>query len=127
MEVVRATAHHERLCLEQSLARQVRVEYDIPLNDFGDVIRVRFVREGKLVVDHVAQYEALIDGAYRPVVRYDGSHGQPHRDILDWTGATIEKRWAPVGTTTNLALTEGIHDIVLNWPGYLDDFLRRRP
>ena len=105
----------------------MRVEYEFPLNERGDFGRVRIVRAGKTVVDYVVQYEALIDGVYRPIIRCDGSHGQPHCDILNWEGATIEKRWAPVGTTANTALTEAIRDIASNWPIYLDDYLQRRP
>jgi hypothetical protein len=99
----------------------------MPLNERGDTVRVRIVRVGRTVVDFVVQYEAYIDEEYRPLVRYDGRHDRPHRDLLDWNGETIEKRWATTGTTNNEALTDAIDDIRRNWEEYLDGFLRRRP
>jgi hypothetical protein len=113
--------------MEWSFAQLVRQEFDIPLEDWGRVIRVRIVREAKTVVDFVAQYEAFIDGRYRPVIRYDGSHGRPHRDTLGWNGETIDKRWAPPGMTYNHALTVAIDDIEAHAEDYLVAFLRRRP
>jgi hypothetical protein len=89
-------------------------------------MRVRITRERKRVLDFVVQYEAFIDEAFRPVVRHDGSHGVSHRDLLDWSGATIDKRWAAEGTTMNDALNEAIRDIQSNWEYYRAEFLRRR-
>ena len=108
------------------MSRTVRIEYEPTLNTFGDVMRVRITREKKQVLDFVVQYEALTDGVFRVVVRYDGSHGVPHRDLLDWSSATIDKRWAADGTTMNDALTEAIRDIQSNWEYYRVEFLRRR-
>ena len=104
-----------------------RRDFTFPLNPRGDILRVRFACEGKEVLEFVVQYEAMIDGELRPVVRYDGSHGHPHRDTLDWDGTTINKRWAPVGTMNADALTAAIDDLQSNWPRYLEAFLRRRP
>lgn len=105
----------------------VRVEFDIPVNAGGDVIRVRIVRAGKVVADFVAQYEAFIDGMHRPVLRYDGSHDRPHCDILGWHGETIEKVWLPDGTSHNDALRLAIGDIPHNWGRHRAGFLRRQP
>ena len=109
------------------LPREVREEFGIGLDRLGHVIRVRFVRVAKTVGDFVVQYEVLVDGQYRQVVRYEGSHGHPYRDILDWDGNTIAKRWAPPGTTNNQALTDAINDIIANSDRYFADFLKRRP
>jgi hypothetical protein len=109
------------------LTGSTRENFYIPLNPRGDAIRVRIVRQGKTFVDFVIQYEAFIDGRYRPVVRYDGSHGTPHRDTLDWDDETIKKDWDLEATTHNDAVTEAIDDIQANWERYLDGFLRRRP
>lgn len=109
------------------MARPVRVEFVDTVNRFGDLMRVRMTRDQKWVVDFVVQYEALIDGTFLAVVRHDGSHGIPHRDLLNWSGETIDKRWAAAGTTMNAALTEAIRDIRLNWEYYREEFLRRRP
>jgi hypothetical protein len=109
------------------LARQVRREFVAPVNEFGDIMRVRMNRDHNMVVDFVVQFEALIDESFLPVVRYDGSHGVPHRDLLDWSGKTIDKHWAAEGTTMGDALTEAIRDIRSNWEYYREAFLRRRP
>ena len=84
------------------------------------------VKKAKTIVDFVVQYEAYIDGQYRQIVRYDGSHGRPHFDVLDGDGETIEKHWAPLGTTNNQALTDAIHDIDANSDRYFAEYLQRR-
>lgn len=84
------------------------------------------VREGKNVVDFVVQLEAYIDDRFRPIIRYNGSHGHPHRDTLDWNGETIEKRWAPPGTTNSHVVTEAIKEVSANAERYIAEFLRRR-
>ena len=98
----------------------------IPLGPSGDGIRVRIVTEGRTVLDFTVQYEAYIEGEYRPVVRYD-CHLGPHRDTLDWSGRTIHKHWMPKGISYNQALDDATADIEANWERYRDDFLRRRP
>lgn len=104
----------------------MRDEFAVPLKVQGSVVRVRMVREGKTVVDFVVQFEAFVDDRFRPIVRYNGSHGYPHRDTLDWVGETIEKQWAPPGSTNNQVLTEAIHDVSVNAERYIAEFLRRR-
>lgn len=52
----------------------------------GDVMRVRWTHERDTIVAFTVQYEALIEGQYYPVVRYDTAHGRPHRDTLAWNG-----------------------------------------
>lgn len=74
----------------------------------------------------LAQYEALIEGEYRPVIRYAGRHGRPHCDVLDWNGQTIDKIWAPAGTTNNQAFTQAIRDIRENWKQHRNAFQERR-
>lgn len=81
------------------------------LNPFGDILRVAMIRQGKMVVHFVAEYEAFIDGEHRPVVRYDCSHDRPHRDTLSWSGRGMPKRWIPEGPTRNQALTDAVDDI----------------
>lgn len=109
------------------MARQVRVEFDIDLKRGGHVIRVRFVRSAKTIGDFVVQLETYAMGHYRPVVRYDGSHGHPHRDLLDWNGKTIAKAWAAPGTSNNQALTDAIDDLHANADRYVTEFLKRQP
>lgn len=112
---------------ELPVTRNVRVEYDINLQGEGRVVRVRFVRTAKTIGDFVVQLETHLDGQFRPVVRYDGSHGHPHRDLLDWDGETIEKRWSPGGMTNSQALTDAIYGLVTNAEQYMVEFVKRRP
>lgn len=106
---------------------EIREEFDIPLNDLGDFTRVRILRQGKQILDFLAQYEALIDNVSYPVIRYDGRHGHPHQDVLDWNGNTIAKVWAPFGMTNGQALTDAIDDISANWEHYRKRFMEMRP
>lgn len=104
------------------------VDYTVLLDPLqGDILRVRIRTERGRVVDFVVQYELELAGLPAPVVRYDGSHGRGHRDVLDRRGATIvgRKRWLPEEWTLEQALAYGRQDLLQNWPRYRDDFLRR--
>lgn len=92
----------------------------------GNRIRYRILTERGRVVDFVVQYETLIEGLYRPVVRYDGSHGRGHRDILNMRGETIDKWWLPDHMDLNDALAYGSEDLRANWKQYRDRFLERQ-
>ena len=48
-----------------------------------DFLRVRFFVEQGSVMRFVVQYEAIVDVEYYPVLRYDSSHDQAHRDVLN--------------------------------------------
>ncbi|RLD57576.1 MAG: hypothetical protein DRJ05_09480 [Bacteroidetes bacterium] len=45
-------------------------------------IRMRITVENGKVVDIVVQYETLIEGKWKTIVRYDCAHGFFHRDVL---------------------------------------------
>lgn len=98
---------------------------DGTLEDPEDLLRVRIVTDRGIVVDFVAQYEVVLDGKHYPVVRYDGSHGRGHRDLLDRYGETIDKRWMAENITLGQALTFGIQDIRARWERYRGEFLAR--
>ena len=91
------------------------------------MLEVWFVTDGPTVNGFVVKLETVIDGRYREVIRFDGAHGRPHRDTLNWHGRVVHKRWAPIGTTYNQALTDAIDDITENWERYINAFLKRRP
>lgn len=94
----------------------------------GDEIRVRVRYEGRHVVDFSIQLVALVNQTYRPVARYDCSHGSaPHRDILDWDGHTIRKTPMRESISYNEAFDEALDELMENWPRYIHDFLRTRP
>lgn len=77
------------------------------------------------VVRFVVQYETLVEGEWRPVVRYDTAHGFPHVDKVSPDGA-VEK--IPL-LTTDLAeaLTVADQDIEENWERYKAGFLKGKP
>jgi len=99
--------------------------YRADLGSGVDFIRVRIQVERGEVIRYTAQQEADVGDQTLAMLRYDSAHGRPHRDLLDWCGAVIEKRWVPA-STMSAALTEAIVDIRANWPTYRDDFERRR-
>ena len=95
------------------------------VDDDGDVVRVHFVKNGPFIIRFTVQYETLINGKYKPVVRYDTAHGFAHRDTLDWHGETVH--WQPMHDRDDFraALTEAITDLTTNWQRYRSEFLRR--
>lgn len=77
------------------------------------------------VVQFVVQYETFVEGAWRPVVRYDTAHGFPHIDRIAPDG-TLEK----ISLLTNdlgEALTFADHDIDEHWEQYKAAYMARRP
>ncbi|MDP9356047.1 MAG: hypothetical protein M3R02_12345 [Chloroflexota bacterium] len=104
-------------------------EFFRPIGSPGDTLRVRITIDRGEVTAFVIQYEAWIEGAHRPVVRYDTAHGKAHRDMLDWNGSTIDKVWAWEGAdlSYNEALDSAASDLINNWAAYREDFLRRKP
>lgn len=106
-------------------------QYHVPDIDYVEAlpyfnrIRYRIKTDRGTVVDFVVQYEMLMGESYQPVVRYDGSHGQGHRDILDIRGETIDKRWLPEHMDLGACLDYGRDDLRANWESYRDRFLER--
>jgi len=81
-----------------------------------DRYRLYCVTEKGHVVVFRVQYEALIDGEWRPIVRYDTAHGFPHRDLLH-PNRPEEKMEYP-GWSNAEVLTLGQEDIKRNWQTY---------
>jgi len=73
------------------------------------------IAKGQVVVFRV-QYEAFIEGKWRPIVRYDTAHGFPHRDLLH-PNRPAEKMECP-GWSNAEVLTLGQEDIKRNWQTY---------
>lgn len=88
-----------------------------------DRIRVDFDLERRDVLRFVVQYETRIDNEFRPVVRYDTAHGQPHRDILGRNGQLISKDWLPNHWTLARCLTHAQDDLRAHWRTYHADFM----
>ena len=76
--------------------------------------------EDNKVVEFRIQFEALIDGRWVVIVRYDSAHGRPHRDIMHPDGSET-KEWLDPYSKAEV-LTIGQRDIMENWPAYRERF-----
>jgi hypothetical protein len=100
-------------------------EYVKPLGKSGkDRLRIRFSSERGKIVDLVVQYETLHANEWRPVVRYDCTHGFFHRDVMFFRS---EKEKESV-TIENLndAFSYAEQDIRDHWQLYKSRFFGRR-
>lgn len=97
-------------------------EYEFPLPVPGDRVTVRFRAAKGKIADFAVQYFSEIDGIAYEIVRYDGSHGHPHRDTLDHRGRVVRKTW--LDTDHNTAMTDAIDDLTDHWERYREDFRR---
>ncbi len=89
----------------------------VPLGESdSDRYRLYCVTERGQVAIFRVQYEAFIDGEWRPIVRYDTAHGFPHRDLLHHNRPR-EKTEYP-GRSNAEVLTFGQEDIKRNWQTY---------
>jgi hypothetical protein len=88
-----------------------------PLSEeLEDRLRVSAFRKKAEVVKFVVQYEALINDSWRPIVRYDTSHGFAHKDIIHYRGE-VDKQ--PLSFQDfNIALTFAIQDLKTSWKWY---------
>lgn len=55
-----------------------------------DRLRVYARKEKGQIFQFVVQYEALIFGDWKPIVRYDTAHGFAHKDIIKASGEVIK-------------------------------------
>lgn len=81
-----------------------------------DRMRVEAVKEKGIILSFVVQYEALINKRWRPVIRYDTSHGFAHKDILHPNG---KKDKQPLFFHDfNTAFTFAVDDLKTTWRWY---------
>jgi hypothetical protein len=73
------------------------------------------LERGKIVRFSI-QYEALIEGKWQAVVRYDTAHGRPHKDIVHPDGTQTKQEFH--GYARSEVLTIGERDIKANWQRY---------
>ena len=84
--------------------------------DLQDRLRVKATKNKGGIVNFVVQYEALIQGRWRAIVRYDNAHRFAHRDILH-PGGAVDKQ--PLNfSSLNLAFTFAIQDLKSLWRWY---------
>ena len=93
--------------------------------DRDNYLRVRIMVDRGDVVDFVVQYETVVDGAIVPIVRFDGSHGQGHRDLLNARGEVIQKDWLPSHNDNKQSLAHAYTELRENWRYYLQQFMER--
>jgi len=91
-------------------------------DDTADRYRLTCQIEKGQVIAFVLQYEALIDGEWRAIVRYDTAHGFPHRDLLHPNRAE-EKTEFPNRSNAQV-LTWGQDDIKRNWRAYRERYVQ---
>jgi len=92
------------------------IEYIFYLLEESDRLRVIARKDKGDIMEFVVQYEALISGQWKPVVRYDTAHGFAHRDIIKANGEVLKQ---PLFFESfNLAFTFATLDLKMNWRQY---------
>jgi hypothetical protein len=90
--------------------------------DENDRLRIRISTEQGHVVNIMVQYEAMIAGAWREIVRYDCAHGFFHRDVMLPKGKA-EKQPLSIANL-NDALQYAEQDIKDRWQWYRERYIR---
>jgi hypothetical protein len=99
-----------------------RIQYFITLATDDDRIRVDFeTDQGEVIALRTVQYETRIEGAWRPVARYDMAHGFFHRDV--YTARSSMKYRVEIADLSE-ALTFAIDDLKTHWQLYKQHLLR---
>ena len=89
-------------------------------SDQQDRLRVRATKFRGGIVSFAVQYEALIRGQWRAIVRYDTAHRFAHKDILHPDGS-VDKQ--PLNfPSLNLAFTFAIQDLKSLWEWYRNGY-----
>lgn len=97
------------------------IEYLIYLTaELIDRLRVDAQKQKGEILEFIVQYEALISGEWRAIVRYDTFHGFAHKDVIRPDGDTVKQ---PLFFENyNLAFTFATLDLKANWERYRDNF-----
>lgn len=90
----------------------------------GEDSRIRHYhsRMGQQIIEFMIQLEIDVNGAWKPVVRYDTAHGFAHRDIIHPQGE-VDKTPVAMGDY-NAALSFAELDLRSNWEMYRERFLK---
>ena len=85
----------------------------------SDRLRVTARKDKGEILEFVVQYETVVLGEWRPVVRYDTAHGFAHKDIIKANGEVVKQ---PLFFETyNMAFTYATLDLKMNWRQYKDN------
>ncbi len=107
----------------------MEVEYKLRLGsdqNAGDYLSI-FIRTTETVprrMEHFSvQYVArIVEHEYR-IIRYDSSHGTPHRHRFNKTGQTTDRRAYP-NETLDQMFDRAKNDLTKNWRRFRDEFIR---
>lgn len=78
-------------------------EIRFKLTQEDEIVRKHSVVRGE-VVKFSIQYNALIDGRWRGVVRYDNFHGEPHKHTFRYDGS--ERKSVIFGNNPSILFTK---------------------
>ena len=88
-----------------------------------NIIFVEYRTEQGEVISFAVKLLCDIDGQRYEVVRHDGGHGCPHKDILDTSGHVVQKLWYN-WLNNNQALTMAIADIKEHHDFYRERYIK---
>ena len=93
------------------------IDFVYPLSPgLEDRLRIRATKTRGRIVNFVVQYEALFEGEWKAIVRYDTAHRFAHKDILHPDGS-VDKQ--PLNfPNLNLAFTFAAQDLKSLWRWY---------
>jgi len=92
-------------------------------HQLNDRLRVRFTKETGEIIDLVIQYEAMIDGKWVSIVRYDCAHGFFHRDLLHPNGDKEKK--VIDAPDLKYAFAFARQDLEDKWEWYKQQFIKK--
>jgi len=86
-----------------------------------DRLRVHFrTAQGQVESIVVIQYEAYIDGKWRPIVRFDEAHGFFHRDVISPTGE--QQKVFQLAIDRAVALNDALTHVKQFWRTYRKNY-----
>ena len=84
--------------------------------ELEDRLRVSALKRKGEIIKFVVQYEAFIENQWKPIIRYDTSHGFAHKDIIHYNG---EQEKQPLYFPDyNMAFTYAIQELKITWRWY---------
>ena len=84
--------------------------------ELEDRLRVSALKRKGEIIKFVVQYEAFIENQWKPIIRYDTSHGFAHKDIIHYNG---EQEKQPLYFPDyNMAFTYAIQELKISWKWY---------
>lgn len=95
--------------------------FKISLSD-ADRLRIEIFKRDHEIFEFVVQYEALIRGNWREVIRYDNKGKPPHVDVYDVKGKRYKKEIPDI--KPRLLIPWCIEDLKENWKEYKKRYLR---